>query len=179
MAIIGEEIIRTIFEFFVNGRLLKQINATLLALIPKVQSPATVADFRPISCCNVLYKAISIGYNQRRLPKRCAMKVDLRKGECVTTSSFFVSLNNNIHSFFQGSRGLRQGDPMSPYLFVLVQELNFADNLPLISNVDETSVGVFKRGLQLFASLSGLCANPDKSQLIISKSALNNHDMLL
>ncbi|KAL0288639.1 UNVERIFIED_CONTAM: hypothetical protein Sangu_2649100, partial [Sesamum angustifolium] len=33
--IIGEEIIRAVLEFFANGRLLKQINATLLAVIPK------------------------------------------------------------------------------------------------------------------------------------------------
>ncbi|KAL0444875.1 UNVERIFIED_CONTAM: hypothetical protein Slati_2210200 [Sesamum latifolium] len=57
--VIGEEIMVVVEEFFHNGRLLKQVNATLLALVPKVQNPITVADFRPISCCNVLYKAIT------------------------------------------------------------------------------------------------------------------------
>ncbi|KAL0444855.1 UNVERIFIED_CONTAM: hypothetical protein Slati_2208200 [Sesamum latifolium] len=57
--VIGDEIMTAVEEFFANGRLLKQVNATLLALIPKVQSPTTMADFRPISCCNVLYKAIT------------------------------------------------------------------------------------------------------------------------
>ncbi|KAL0434983.1 UNVERIFIED_CONTAM: hypothetical protein Sradi_0206200 [Sesamum radiatum] len=42
-----------------DGRLLEQINATMLALIPKVYSPSTVANFRPIACCNVLYKIIA------------------------------------------------------------------------------------------------------------------------
>lgn len=32
------------------------VNATLVALIPKVKSPNQVAEFRPISLCNVLYK---------------------------------------------------------------------------------------------------------------------------
>ncbi|KAK4381077.1 hypothetical protein Sango_3002800 [Sesamum angolense] len=41
------------------GRLLKQVNTTILALIPKVRVPSLVSDFRPISCCNVLYKVIT------------------------------------------------------------------------------------------------------------------------
>ncbi|KAL0455369.1 UNVERIFIED_CONTAM: hypothetical protein Slati_0876100 [Sesamum latifolium] len=66
--IIGDEIMKAVEEFFINGRLLKQVNATLLAFIPKVQSPVTVADFRPISCCNVLYKAITKILVQRFRP---------------------------------------------------------------------------------------------------------------
>ncbi|KAL0294131.1 UNVERIFIED_CONTAM: hypothetical protein Sangu_3223700 [Sesamum angustifolium] len=42
-----------------SGRLLKQVNTTILALIPKVRLPSLVSDFRPISCCNVLYKVIT------------------------------------------------------------------------------------------------------------------------
>ncbi|KAL0303976.1 UNVERIFIED_CONTAM: hypothetical protein Sradi_6265700 [Sesamum radiatum] len=57
--IIGEEVTTTVMEFFIRSRILKQVNATLLALILKVQSSMTVADFRPISYCNVLYKAIT------------------------------------------------------------------------------------------------------------------------
>ncbi|KAL0405113.1 UNVERIFIED_CONTAM: hypothetical protein Slati_3825200 [Sesamum latifolium] len=57
--IVGEEMTQAVLEFFQNERLLKQVNATLLMLIPKVRAPTTVSDFRPISCCNVLYKAIT------------------------------------------------------------------------------------------------------------------------
>ncbi|KAL0439801.1 UNVERIFIED_CONTAM: hypothetical protein Slati_2463100 [Sesamum latifolium] len=57
--IVGDEVTRAVLNFFATGRLLKQVNATLLTLIPKVSAPNLVVDFRPISCCNVIYKIIS------------------------------------------------------------------------------------------------------------------------
>ncbi|KAL0290467.1 UNVERIFIED_CONTAM: hypothetical protein Sradi_7049900 [Sesamum radiatum] len=56
---IGNDVCAAVTEFFVSGRLLKQLNATLLVLLPKVQLPVRVSEFRPIACCNVLYKAIT------------------------------------------------------------------------------------------------------------------------
>ncbi|KAJ0031540.1 hypothetical protein Pint_12905 [Pistacia integerrima] len=41
------------------GRMLKEVNATVIALVPKKDVPLTVFDFHPISCCNVMYKYIS------------------------------------------------------------------------------------------------------------------------
>lgn len=44
---------------FVSGKLLKFINATIIALVTKVTCPKIVGDYRPIAFCNILYKAIS------------------------------------------------------------------------------------------------------------------------
>ncbi|GJW32961.1 hypothetical protein Tco_0052993 [Tanacetum coccineum] len=57
--IVSDEVTKAIREFFTNGKLLKELNHTIIALIPKVKSPSRVNDYRPISCCNVLFKCIS------------------------------------------------------------------------------------------------------------------------
>ncbi|GJY78270.1 methylenetetrahydrofolate reductase 1, partial [Tanacetum coccineum] len=57
--VVGQDVCNAIREFFRNGKLLKEINHTFIALIPKVTTPQKVNDYRPISCCNVIYKCIS------------------------------------------------------------------------------------------------------------------------
>ncbi|KAJ0445678.1 putative RNA-directed DNA polymerase [Helianthus annuus] len=53
--IVGKEICLAIQEFFHNGKLLAEVNATIISLVPKCTNPRSVSDFRPIACCNVLY----------------------------------------------------------------------------------------------------------------------------
>ena len=57
--IIGKEFILAVQSFFVKGFLPKGINSTILALIPKKTTAKEMKDYRPISCCNVIYKVIS------------------------------------------------------------------------------------------------------------------------
>ncbi|XP_062113962.1 uncharacterized protein LOC133824968 [Humulus lupulus] len=57
--LVGAEVEKAVLSFLNTGRILKEINATTITIIPKSSCPRNVSDFRPISCCNVIYKAAS------------------------------------------------------------------------------------------------------------------------
>ncbi|KAL0284293.1 UNVERIFIED_CONTAM: Retrovirus-related Pol polyprotein from type-2 retrotransposable element R2DM [Sesamum angustifolium] len=257
--IVGDLVCSAVMDFFRSGRMLRQLNHTIIALVPKSEHSPSVADYRPISCCNVIYKVITkiiadrlspalmqlvdssqaafVGgrnitdniflaqemvrqYSRKRISPRCTINVDLRKAfdsvswtflsrvlhgygfpplfiswimECVSTTSFSVALNGSLHGHFPGKKGLRQGDPMSPALFLLCMEyfsrlikrsttnsdfnfhpkceklkithLLFADDLMLFSRGDLPSIRILMECLQEFRDVSGLAVNNAKSNI--------------
>jgi hypothetical protein len=56
---IKEEVTNAVKLFFVTGRMPEGVNDTAIILIPKIDQPETLKDFRPISLCTVMYKVIA------------------------------------------------------------------------------------------------------------------------
>jgi len=54
-----DDFMRFICDFHRNGKLSKGINSTFISLIPKVECPQRLNDFRPISMVGSLYKVLS------------------------------------------------------------------------------------------------------------------------
>ncbi|KAE8724823.1 hypothetical protein F3Y22_tig00009840pilonHSYRG00015 [Hibiscus syriacus] len=228
--VVGNDFLAAVRYFFHSSSLLPAFNATSIILVPKSLNACMAKDFRPISCCSVVYKTITRiittrlalifpsmispsqyafvkgrnivdntllaqeilkGYSRKSLSPRCAIKIDLQKA----FYSFSVSLNGSLVGFFKGARGVRQGDPLSPYLFVLVMNvfssildvaakrgvfkyhpkckrislthLCFADDLLIFCHGSFDSVMGVLSTLETFYKLSGLRLNAMKTELYV------------
>ena len=45
--------------------------------------------------------------------------------QCVSTVSYSYLINNSVHGLVNPKRGIRRGDPLSPYLFILYGQVLF------------------------------------------------------
>nr|GFA83645.1 hypothetical protein [Tanacetum cinerariifolium] len=178
---------------------------------------------RRISDNILITQELMYSYHRNRGPPRCAFKVDIQKAydtidweflgkilkhfgfhpimvkwimTCVTSTSFSLSINGDIHGCFNGKRGLRRGDPLSPYHFTLIMEVLtlilkrrgslsesfcyhkhyeelqlinvcFADNLFIFARGDVDSARIIMEGLDEFRALSGLVSSIPKSTVFI------------
>ncbi|GJY87105.1 RNA-directed DNA polymerase, eukaryota, reverse transcriptase zinc-binding domain protein [Tanacetum coccineum] len=138
-----DDVCSAVKEFCLKGKMLGEINATLItfsAFIPGRQITDNI----------LLTQELLRGYNWKNGPKRVAMKIDIQKAYdtvnwdfleevlkefnfpkemvhwvmvCVRTAAFSICVNGERYGYFKGGRGLRQGDPISPYIFTLVMEV--------------------------------------------------------
>lgn len=56
---VGGAVTKMVIHFFRTGFMLKQLNHSLIALLPKVDHPTKIEQFWPISLCNIAYKVVS------------------------------------------------------------------------------------------------------------------------
>lgn len=113
--------------------------------------------------------------------------------KCVTSISYRYSLNGHHSRLLKARRGLIQGDPISPLLFVLMMEylhrcfgqlayqpyfnyypkceklkltnICFADDLLLFIRGDEKSIQLMMEHFHSFSAATGLVANKAKCKV--------------
>ncbi|XP_073363229.1 uncharacterized protein [Aegilops tauschii subsp. strangulata] len=225
--VMPDQVITGVKEFFRTGLMPKGVNDTAIVLSPKVDNPEKLTEFRPISLCNVIYKVVSKCLQEKDPDKSfCAYKLDLSKAydrvdwiflermmqkmgfarrwvnwimPCVTSVRYTVKFNGTLLDSFAPSRGLRQGDPLSSFLFLLVADglsallkdgerngdytplkicrrapgvshLLFADDTLLFFKAKEEQARKVQEVLNTYEKATGQCINPAKCSALFGNS---------
>ncbi|GJZ16448.1 RNA-directed DNA polymerase, eukaryota, reverse transcriptase zinc-binding domain protein [Tanacetum coccineum] len=209
-SIIGKDICKAIQEFFTTGKLLGEIitnrlKGVLGKLVHESQS-AFIAG-RQIIDNILLTQELFKGYNRKPNIKKVAFKIDLQKAYdtisrsflktvleqfgfpnrmvdwimvCVSTTKFSININGEREGYFCDGRGMRQRDPMSPYLFTLVMEVF---NIIIRKNISEAKEFKYHQGCKKagnYSSMySGLQANMSKSTVFFGGMTKAEQNIIL
>ncbi|GKD33247.1 RNA-directed DNA polymerase, eukaryota [Tanacetum coccineum] len=109
-SIVGNDVILSVKEFFSSGFIPNGCNPSFIALIPKVDFQKAFDSVRWDHLDDILGK-FGFGHKWRGWIKGC-----------LSSSKASVLVNGSPTDEFTFHRGLRQGDPLSPFLFILVME---------------------------------------------------------
>jgi hypothetical protein len=108
------DIIVAVKTFFATGHMPEGTNDTSIVLIPKIDNPMSLSDYRPIGLCNVVYKIVSkclvnrlrpilggvISENQSAfIPGRMITDNALLAFECLHYMEHGTSINSNFCAY--------------------------------------------------------------------------------
>ncbi|XP_056691830.1 uncharacterized protein [Spinacia oleracea] len=188
--IVGNEVVAAVLDMLQHGRILKELNHTVITLIPKTKCPKDVSEFRPISCCGFVHgrfiahnimvvQDLVRQYGRKGVKPSCLMKIDLQKSYDTVDWHFLQEMLEYLE--FPTVCGSCYAVCFYPNVFSDVQwlyacfhprckeikltHLCFADDLILCCKGDYPFILLLLQAFKLFSNSSGLKANQRKSSI--------------
>ncbi|XP_028055715.1 uncharacterized protein LOC114259878 [Camellia sinensis] len=118
--IVKGDVIKFMEVFHQNSKLVHGLNNSFVTLIPKSDNHTCLNDFRPISLIGCLYKILAKVPSNRI--KQVMPSIISESQSAFVGAKISILVNGSPISEFIPVRGLRQGDPLSPFLFNIVAE---------------------------------------------------------
>ncbi|KAI4346301.1 hypothetical protein L6164_007214 [Bauhinia variegata] len=195
---------RNEFTFLANGTQILNIHNTALAQPAECTHLVSQTKKKNTHVLAVKWSPPPVGWHKLNIdasgshnPRDISFGGVIRdeRGKWVKGYSGHLSFSFMINDFFPGAKELKQGDPVSPYLFVLAMKYfkrlvmdatqhrefhfqpkckkiqlthaTFADDLMVFSRGDLQSVSIWKKVIAEFSSVSRLNVNFTKSLIFV------------
>ncbi|GKA78627.1 RNA-directed DNA polymerase, eukaryota, reverse transcriptase zinc-binding domain protein [Tanacetum coccineum] len=165
--IMGDDVCLAIREFFMTGKLLCEMNATLISLIPKGAS----IQGRVIQDTILIAQELLKRYDRKSGSSRCCMKIDVAKAYDTVDWNFLEKQNANF-KFHMKCNELK------------LTHLCFADDMLVVSHGDVESVRIIRvtmmqSRLQLIASVLSSLNVYWATVFLIPKTVVKDIDKIL
>ncbi|XP_020684157.1 uncharacterized protein LOC110100819 [Dendrobium catenatum] len=174
--IIGPVMIRAVHSFFDKYYMPAGVKATALAIIPKHFNATTIADYRPIALCNVLYKIIAKIIALRLKPVMTTIVKDNQASflkSRVSTDNILLASDILFHAGKRELRGFK-GINVNGYS---LSHLLYADDVLIFGDASVENCSLLVTILNEFAELIGLHINYDKSAIMLPKHIHNQSEI--
>ncbi|KAG8373229.1 hypothetical protein BUALT_Bualt11G0002000 [Buddleja alternifolia] len=153
---VGPLVTELVSGIFTKGEIPESLGHSFLCLIPKIENPELISQFRPIALCNVLFKIVT---------KTIVLRLKSYMSDLISPNQSSFIPEEAVQSTDWEPTSIGKRGPKLSHMF-------FADDIILTAKNTPRSALVINSILDLFCKASGLRINLAKSKVFFAPKTL-------